>query len=98
MSLPEIWNVIVVWYEQNGWYGLVVEGIGWFSTAVFLASIVMPRRLRLHIWGMVTSVATGFYAYEHGATAIWVKWLIAFFFHGYMWWKLKSNAEIVTTA
>jgi hypothetical protein len=61
-----------------------VECIGWISTLTFLISIVIPRRVRLHEWGMFTSVTTGVYAFYHGATAIWVKWLVAFFVHFYM--------------
>lgn len=66
-----------------------IEFIGWISTATFLVSIVLPNRVRLHQWGMFTAVTTGYYAYQHAATAIWVKWLIAFFFHAYMWFKLN---------
>ncbi|HPI40588.1 MAG TPA: hypothetical protein PLJ21_07270 [Pseudobdellovibrionaceae bacterium] len=72
------------------WTNLIIEGIGWISTATFLISIVLPARVRLHQWGIFTSVATGIYAFAHGATAIWVKWIIAFFFHFYMWQKLKK--------
>jgi len=71
----------------------MIELIGWISTATFLVSIILPQRVRLHELGMFTSVTTGIYAYSHGATAIWVKWLIAFFFHGYMWWKLKKRSD-----
>lgn len=67
------------------------EGVGWLSTVTFLYSIVHPKRVRLHEWGMFTSVTTGIYAYYHGATAIWVKWIIALFFHLYMWLKIKKN-------
>jgi hypothetical protein len=70
-------------------HSLVIEIIGWLSTAAFLVSIVSPNRVRLHELGVFTSVTTGIYAYSHGATAIWVKWGIAFFFHLYMWRKLK---------
>lgn len=70
---------------------LTIEIIGWVSTITFLVSILIPQRVRLHEWGMITSVTTGVYAYSHGATAIWVKWIIAFFFHGYMWWKFKKK-------
>ncbi|MEI6397232.1 MAG: hypothetical protein WCO71_00550 [Pseudomonadota bacterium] len=70
---------------------LMIEAIGWFSTATFLISIVSPQRVRLHELGLLTSVTTGFYAYSHGATAIWVKWFIAFFFHGWMWIKIKRE-------
>lgn len=49
--------------------------------------------MRLHEWGMFTSVTTGIYAYHHGATAIWVKWAIAFFFHLSMWRKLKVERD-----
>ncbi len=70
---------------------LVVEGIGWVSTMTFLVSIITPQRQRLHEWGMFTSVTTGIYGYSHGATAIWVKWIIAFFFHLYMWNKLRQT-------
>jgi hypothetical protein len=70
---------------------LIFEIIGWISTLTFLISIVLPQRIRLHEWGLITSVTTGVYAFYHGATAIWVKWVIAFFFHGYMWIKLKKN-------
>ena len=66
---------------------LLVEAVGWVSTLLFLVSIVMPQRVQLHALGVFTSVTTGMYAYAHGATAIWVKWLIAFFFHIYMWKK-----------
>lgn len=69
---------------------ILTEIIGWLSTATFLFSIVLPQRVRLHQWGMATAVMTGYYAYEHGATAIWVKWVIAFFFHFYMWNKLRA--------
>jgi hypothetical protein len=68
---------------------LVIEIIGWVSTASFLVSIIIPRRVHLHQLGIFTSVTTGFYAYAHGATAIWVKWLIAFFFHIHMLRKMK---------
>ncbi len=74
------------------WITYLIEAIGWVSTATFLFSIILPNRVRLHSWGMFTSVTTGIYAYAHGATAIWVKWILAFFFHGYMWWKLKHEA------
>jgi hypothetical protein len=67
-----------------------IEAIGWISTITFLVSIVVPNRANLHSLGIFTSVTTGIYAYAHGATAIWVKWLIAFFFHSYMVWKLRS--------
>lgn len=70
---------------------IIIEIIGWFSTLTFLISILLPNRIRLHEWGIITSVTTGIYAYSHGATAIWIKWVIAFFFHLYMWWKLKKN-------
>lgn len=62
-----------------------IEAIGWLSTVLFLVSILLPQRVHLHALGILTSITTGYYAYEHGATAIWVKWLIALFFHAYMW-------------
>lgn len=68
---------------------ILIEVIGWTSTITFLISIVLPQRVRLHEWGMFTAVTTGIYGYAHGATAIWVKWLIAFFFHAWMWRTLK---------
>ena len=71
-----------------------IEAIGWISTATFLLSIVLPDRIRLHQWGMFTAVTTGYYAYQHAATAIWVKWLIAFFFHLYMWQKLRRPKKL----
>lgn len=70
-----------------------IEIIGWTSTAAFLVSIVIPQRQRLHELGVFASVTTGIYAYAHGATAIWVKWSIAFFFHGYMCLKLRMAAS-----
>jgi hypothetical protein len=70
---------------------ILIECIGWMSTGAFLFSILLPNRVRLHEWGMFTSITTGVYAYYHGATAIWVKWVIAFFFHLYMRSKLKKN-------
>jgi len=73
------------------WNFILMEAIGWISTITFLISIVLPRRVRLHEWGMFTSVTTGIYALHYGATAIWVKWFIAFFFHGYMWLKLRKQ-------
>jgi hypothetical protein len=76
-----------------------IEAVGWLSTALFLVSIVIPRRVHLHVLGLLTAVSTGFYAYAHGATAIWVKWLIAFFFHGYMWLRLRrAGAEARPTS
>lgn len=74
---------------------VIIEIIGWISTITFLASIVLPHRVRLHQWGMFTAVTTGIYGYAHDATAIWVKWFIAFFFHGYMWWKLKKQPQTI---
>lgn len=74
---------------------ILIESIGWLSTVAFLVSIVMPNRVHLHKLGVFTSVTTGIYAYSHGATAIWVKWLIALFFHGYMVWKIhRQNCDI----
>ena len=70
-----------------------IECIGWASTASFLISIVMPERVRLHQIGVFTSVSTGLYAYAHGATAIWVKWVLAFVFHLYMLWKLHRGSR-----
>ncbi|MBL7716276.1 MAG: hypothetical protein JNL01_12495 [Bdellovibrionales bacterium] len=69
---------------------LVMEAIGWSSTAIFLVSILVKERIFLHQLGILASLTTGIYAYHHGATAIWVKWLIALFFHAYMWWKLAG--------
>ncbi len=80
---------------------LIIESIGWISTGLFLFSIVIPERVHLHILGIFTAVTTGVYAYYHGATAIWVKWFIAFFFHLYMWQKIKkrdSHADLSKTA
>ncbi|AZZ36300.1 hypothetical protein CIK05_05680 [Bdellovibrio sp. qaytius] len=73
---------------------IIIEIIGWSSTIAFLVSIVVPSRNNLHLLGLFTSVTTGIYGYAHGATAIWVKWLIAFFFHGYMIWKLKKKQAV----
>lgn len=70
---------------------VIIEIIGWISTLTFLISILSPQRTRLHEWGMFTAVTTGVYGYAHGATAIWVKWVMAFFFHAYMWMKLKRQ-------
>lgn len=72
---------------------ILMEVIGWISTGAFLISIVLPQRIKLHEWGIFTSVTTGVYAFYYGATAIWVKWLIAFFFHLYMWKKLKNESR-----
>lgn len=71
---------------------ITIEAIGWISTGLFLISILVPQRAHLHALGILTSVTTGFYAYAHGATAIWVKWVIAFFFHVYMWFELRKLA------
>ncbi len=73
------------------WQVLFVETIGWISTAAFLISIVMPNRVHLHQLGVFTAITTGIYAYSHGATAIWVKWAIAFFFHLYMVGKSRHK-------
>lgn len=70
---------------------ILLETIGWISTLAFLVSILLPQRIRLHEFGLFTSVTTGIYGYAHGATAIWVKWVIAFFFHLYMWFKLRRK-------
>ncbi len=72
---------------------IFIEIVGWLSTLAFLVSIVTPDRLRLHHLGLFASVTTGFYSYAHGATAIWVKWLIAFFFHSYMIIKIKRSQK-----
>ena len=73
---------------MNTW---IIEAIGWSSTVSYLVSNLMPKRLHLHLLGIYTAAATGFYAYEHGATAIWVKWVIAFFVHAYMTRKVIAN-------
>ncbi|MBC7742563.1 MAG: hypothetical protein H7061_10210 [Bdellovibrionaceae bacterium] len=70
-----------------------MEAVGWLSTCLFLFSIIVPNRKHLHLLGVFAAVTTGIYAYYHGATAIWVKWFIAFFFHGYMFFKKKPVAE-----
>jgi hypothetical protein len=70
---------------------IIIETIGWISTATFLISIVHSDRLKLHKLGMFASVTTGLYGYAHGATAIWVKWILALFFHGYMYWKITTE-------
>lgn len=67
-----------------------MEAIGWISTLAFLVSIVMPNRLNLHQIGIFASITTGVYAYHHGATAIWVKWVIAFAFHTFMIFKISK--------
>lgn len=73
---------------------ITMEGIGWLSTFLFLVSILVPNRVQLHSLGVATSITTGIYAYHHNATAIWVKWLIALFFHSYMWHKIKKAPSI----
>jgi hypothetical protein len=77
---------------------LIVECIGWASTGAFLISILVPNRVRLHQLGVFASVTTGIYAYSHGATAIWVKWFIAFFFHSYMIWKTTASLSAADPA
>lgn len=72
---------------------IVIETIGWISTTLFLVSIIVPKRAHLHQLGVFAAITTGIYAYSHGATAIWVKWFIAFFFHGYMIYKTKKLAS-----
>ena len=72
---------------------IVIECIGWFSTALFLVSIVMPRRPHLHALGILTAVTTAIYAYSHDAPAIWVKWVIAFGFHSYMWYRTSAELK-----
>ena len=75
------------------WTEIGIEIIGWISTLTFLVSIVLPNRMQLHSWGMFTSITTGVYAFHHGATAIWVKWVIAFFFHGNMWFRIRRQQK-----
>ena len=76
---------------------IFIECIGWLSTGLFLISILMPQRIHLHALGVATSLTTGFYAYQHEATAIWVKWVIAFFFHSYMWLKIiRDNKKSIS--
>lgn len=70
----------------------LIETIGWISTLLFLVSIVVPNRAHLHQLGILAAITTGVYAFSHGATAIWVKWLIAFFFHVYMLFKSQIHA------
>jgi hypothetical protein len=70
---------------------ILIEAIGWVSTGLFLFSILVPNRRHLHLLGIFAAITTGVYAYYHGATAIWVKWLIAFFFHGFMYFKKESK-------
>ncbi|MBY0316608.1 MAG: hypothetical protein K2Q26_13880 [Bdellovibrionales bacterium] len=70
---------------------ILIEAIGWISTVIFLISIVMPRREHLHWMGVFASITTGIYAFSYGATAIWVKWLVAFFFHSYMILKERRS-------
>ena len=72
---------------------ILIECIGWLSTILFLVSIVVPNRAHLHTLGVTAAVTTGIYAYAHGATAIWVKWFIAFFFHSYMIYKTRAAAS-----
>lgn len=71
---------------------LIVEIIGWLSTVSFLISILVPNRKHLHYMGVFSSITTGFYAYHYGATAIWVKWVLAFFFHSWMILKLSKSS------
>ncbi len=71
-----------------------LEGVGWLSTILFLVSILVPQRIHLHALGIFTSITTGVYAYYHGATAIWVKWVIALFFHAYMWLKMSRDNKM----
>lgn len=75
---------------------IIIETIGWISTIAFLVAIVVPKRINLHWLGIFTSITTGIYGYAHGATAIWVKWIIAFFFHAYMIWKLKKQRKSIS--
>lgn len=67
-----------------------IEATGWLSTILFLISIIVPNRTHLHYLGVLAAITTGIYAYHHNATAIWVKWIIAFFFHLFMIFKTKS--------
>ena len=72
---------------------IIIEIIGWISTGLFLVSILIPKRVHLHALGVMAAVTTGIYAYYYDATAIWVKWLIAFFFHSYMWYKMTKESS-----
>lgn len=72
---------------------IYIEIIGWTSTTLFLFSIIVPQRKHLHLMGVMAAITTGIYGYYYGATAIWVKWLIAFFFHSYMWYKTKQQSH-----
>ena len=74
-----------------------LEGVGWLSTILFLVSILVPQRIHLHALGILTSITTGVYAYYYGATAIWVKWVIALFFHAYMWLKMSRDNKMKKT-
>lgn len=73
------------------WKFIIYETIGWISTLLFLISIVVPNRVHLHWLGVFASITTGIYAFHHGATAIWVKWAIALFFHSYMIFKSRNS-------
>jgi hypothetical protein len=67
---------------------IIIEIVGWVSTALFLVSILVPQRVHLHLLGVFAALTTGVYAFAHGATAIWVKWGIALVFHLYMCRKM----------
>lgn len=74
-------------------FQILIEIIGWLSTGAFLISILIPNRVHLHGLGVFASITTGIYAFYYGATAIWVKWLIALFFHTYMIFKLNKTSS-----
>ena len=70
---------------------ILIETIGWISTILFLISIIIPKRVHLHMFGILASITTGIYAFYYGATAIWVKWVIALVFHIYMLIKTSKQ-------
>jgi hypothetical protein len=77
---------------------ILIETIGWISTILFLISILIPKRVHLHMLGIFASITTGVYAFYYGATAIWVKWIIALVFHLYMYIKtskLDKKSEVL---
>lgn len=88
-DLELLFSSFIVYSYDSFMNKFIIESIGWLSTFLFLFSIIVPNRQHLHYLGVLASITTGIYAYYYGATAIWVKWIVAFFFHSYMIYKTK---------
>lgn len=74
-------------------FNVLMEVIGWCSTALFISSFLVRRRSLLHALGLAACILKMVYSYHYSVWPLFVNWVLLLFIELVQWRKYLKEEE-----